>query len=160
MLSNEIGWFDQEENSVGSLTSKLAADATLVRTTLVDRLSTIVQNTSLLAATFILSFSLSWRISVVTLAMFPVLIAGSLAEVSNASFLYSPNNRVAICYCITYGSSFVLNLDSNYFSRVLEGTTIVHTIRPMLWHVKRSQTLEQLQHLELKNRSQSSFQHI
>ncbi|XP_057516104.1 ABC transporter B family member 13-like [Amaranthus tricolor] len=80
MLSNEIGWFDQEENSVGSLTSKLAADATFVRTTLVDRLSTIVQNTSLLAAAFILSFSLSWRISVVTLAMFPVLIAGSLAE--------------------------------------------------------------------------------
>ena len=86
MLSNEIGWFDQEENSVGSLTSKLAADATLVRTTLVDRLSTIVQNTSLITAAFILAFTLSWRIALVTIAMFPVLIAGSLAEVRHLLF--------------------------------------------------------------------------
>uniref|UniRef100_A0A803N6W6 Uncharacterized protein n=1 Tax=Chenopodium quinoa TaxID=63459 RepID=A0A803N6W6_CHEQI len=80
MLSNEIGWFDIEENSVGSLTSKLAADATLVRTTLVDRLSTIVQNMSLIAASFLIAFKLSWRIAAVTVAMFPLMIASSIAE--------------------------------------------------------------------------------
>ncbi|XP_021755311.1 ABC transporter B family member 13-like [Chenopodium quinoa] len=80
MLSNEIGWFDIEENSVGSLTSKLAADATLVRTTLVDRLSTIVQNMSLIAASFLIAFKLSWRLAAVTVAMFPLMIASSIAE--------------------------------------------------------------------------------
>ncbi|KAL2895423.1 ABC transporter B family member 13 [Bienertia sinuspersici] len=69
ILSNEIEWFDQEDNSVGSLTSKLEADATLVRTALVDRLSTIVQNTALIAAAFVVAFKLNWRIAAVTVAI-------------------------------------------------------------------------------------------
>ncbi|KAJ8439813.1 LOW QUALITY PROTEIN: hypothetical protein Cgig2_029073 [Carnegiea gigantea] len=80
MLSNEAGWFDWEENGVGSLTLKLAADATLVRTSLVDRLSTIVQNTALIVAAFVMAFKLSWRIAAITVAMFPLLIGASIAE--------------------------------------------------------------------------------
>lgn len=81
ILSNEIGWFDLEENNVGSLTSKLAGDATLVRTALVDRLSTIVQNTALITAAFAVAFKLSWRIAAVTIVMFPLIIGASVAEV-------------------------------------------------------------------------------
>lgn len=80
ILSNEIGWFDLEENNVGSLTSKLAGDATLVRTALVDRLSTIVQNTALITAAFAVAFKLSWRIAAVTIVMFPLIIGASVAE--------------------------------------------------------------------------------
>jgi len=90
MLSNEAGWFDREENSVGCLTSKLAADATLVRTSLVDRLSTIVQNTALIVAAFVVAFKLSWRIAAVTVAMFPLLIGASIAEVKRYDF---PNSH-------------------------------------------------------------------
>lgn len=82
MLSNEPGWFDLEENSVGSLISKLAADATLVRTALVDRLSTIVQNASLIVAAFIIAFKFSWRIATATIFIFPLLIGASLTEVT------------------------------------------------------------------------------
>ena len=31
MLRQEIGWFDQPENKIGILTSRLAVDATIVR---------------------------------------------------------------------------------------------------------------------------------
>ncbi|KAL2900836.1 ABC transporter B family member 14, partial [Bienertia sinuspersici] len=73
---------------VGSLTSKLEADATLVRTGLVDCLSTIVQNTILIAATFVVAFKLNWRIAAVTVAMFSLLIGSSIAmyEISDCQF--------------------------------------------------------------------------
>ncbi|GAV56723.1 ABC_tran domain-containing protein/ABC_membrane domain-containing protein [Cephalotus follicularis] len=80
ILSNEIGWFDLDENSTGSLTSTLAADATLVRSALADRLSTIVQNVSLTLTAFIIAFTLSWRLASVVVACFPLLIGASITE--------------------------------------------------------------------------------
>ncbi|XP_059637694.1 ABC transporter B family member 13-like isoform X2 [Cornus florida] len=80
MLSNEVGWFDLDENSTGSLTSKLAANATLVRSALADRLSTIVQNVALTVTAFVIAFTLSWRIASVIIATFPLLIGASIAE--------------------------------------------------------------------------------
>lgn len=81
MLSNEVGWFDKTDNSTGSLTSKLAADATLVRSALADRLSTIVQNIALTLTAFLISFKLCWRIAAVVISTFPLLIGASIAEV-------------------------------------------------------------------------------
>ncbi|KAI7744062.1 hypothetical protein M8C21_006687 [Ambrosia artemisiifolia] len=80
ILTNEVGWFDMDENSTGSLMSKLAADATLVRSALADRLSTIVQNISLTVTAFVISFILSWRIALVIVSTFPLLIAASITE--------------------------------------------------------------------------------
>ncbi|XP_061969919.1 ABC transporter B family member 13-like isoform X2 [Populus nigra] len=80
ILCNEIGWFDLDENSTGSLTSTLAADATLVRSTLADRLSTMVQNVSLTVTAFVIGFSLSWRVSAVIIACFPLLIGAAITE--------------------------------------------------------------------------------
>nr|XP_043632321.1 ABC transporter B family member 13-like isoform X2 [Erigeron canadensis] len=80
MLTNEIGWFDLDENSTGSLMSKLAADATLVRSALADRLSTIVQNIALTVTAFVISFILSWRIALVIVSTFPLLIGASITE--------------------------------------------------------------------------------
>ncbi|KAF5767339.1 putative ABC-type xenobiotic transporter [Helianthus annuus] len=80
ILTNEVGWFDKDENSTGSLMSKLAADATLVRSALADRLSTIVQNISLTVTAFVISFVLSWRIALVIVSTFPLLIGASITE--------------------------------------------------------------------------------
>ncbi|PKI45642.1 hypothetical protein CRG98_033958 [Punica granatum] len=80
ILSNEIAWFDLDENSTGSLTSILAADATLVRSALADRLSTIMQNIALTATAFFIAFKLSWRVAAVVIASFPLLVGASIAE--------------------------------------------------------------------------------
>ncbi|KAG0460760.1 hypothetical protein HPP92_021057 [Vanilla planifolia] len=80
ILKNEIAWFDQEEHSSGSLALSLAADATLVRSAVADRMSTIIQNISLTATAFIIAFVLSWRMAAVVLATFPLLICASIAE--------------------------------------------------------------------------------
>ncbi|GER57006.1 multidrug resistance P-glycoprotein, partial [Striga asiatica] len=80
ILSNEIGWFDKNENNTGTLASKLATDATLVRTALADRISTLVQNTALAVTAFVIAFVLSWRIAAVVIATFPLLIGANIAE--------------------------------------------------------------------------------
>ncbi|CAA3029270.1 ABC transporter B family member 13-like [Olea europaea subsp. europaea] len=80
IISQEIGWFDKDENNTGSLASKLATDATLVRSAIADRLSTVVQNIALAATAFVIAFALSWRIASVVLATFPLLIGAFIAE--------------------------------------------------------------------------------
>ncbi|XWS14444.1 hypothetical protein CRYUN_Cryun35bG0009900 [Craigia yunnanensis] len=80
ILSNDVGWFDLDGNNTGSLTVALAADATLVRSALADRLSTIVQNIALTVTAFVIAFTLSWRIASVIIASFPLLISASITE--------------------------------------------------------------------------------
>ncbi|PKA59622.1 ABC transporter B family member 13 [Apostasia shenzhenica] len=80
ILKNEIAWFDRDENSSGSLALSLAADATLVRSAVADRMSTIIQNISLIVIAFVIAFVLSWRMAAVVLATFPLLISASMAE--------------------------------------------------------------------------------
>lgn len=71
-----------DENNTGLLISKLAADATLVRSALADRLSTIVQNVALAVTAFGIAFALSWRLACVIIATFPLLIGASITEVN------------------------------------------------------------------------------
>ncbi|KAK9129443.1 hypothetical protein Sjap_009930 [Stephania japonica] len=80
ILQNEIGWFDLDENSTGSLISKLAAGATVVRTSLAERLSTIMQNMSLTLTAFIISFIFCWRVAAVVIATLPLITAAAVAE--------------------------------------------------------------------------------
>ncbi|KAK4490259.1 hypothetical protein RD792_000921 [Penstemon davidsonii] len=80
ILSNEIGWYDKDENSTGSLASKLATDATLVRSAIADRISTVVQNLALAVTAFVIAFVLCWRIAIVVVAAFPLLIGANIAE--------------------------------------------------------------------------------
>lgn len=80
-----------DENNTGSLTSILAANATLVRSALADRLSTIVQNLSLTATAFVIAFTLSWRIAAVVVASSPYLLElPLLRSVSNIT----PNTQL------------------------------------------------------------------
>ncbi|KAK9164538.1 hypothetical protein Syun_005440 [Stephania yunnanensis] len=80
ILHNDVGWFDLEENSTGSLISILAADATVVRSALADRLSTFVQNISLTLTAFVIGFKFCWQLALVVTATFPILIASSISE--------------------------------------------------------------------------------
>lgn len=80
ILRNEIGWFDFRENSSGLLTSRLASDATLVRGAIADRMSTIVQNVALTVTAFVIAFWLDWRVTLVILATFPLLLGASIGE--------------------------------------------------------------------------------
>ncbi|XP_047322616.1 ABC transporter B family member 2-like [Impatiens glandulifera] len=80
ILKNEIGWFDGMENSSSMLASRLEADATLLRTVVVDRSTILLQNLGLVVTSFIIAFILNWRLTLVVMATYPLIISGHISE--------------------------------------------------------------------------------
>jgi ABC-type multidrug transport system fused ATPase/permease subunit len=81
MLRNELGWFDQEENNSSQVVARLTSDAMVVRSAVSDRLSLIVQNGTLLLVSVSIGFVLSWKLTAVMLALFPLIFASIYVEV-------------------------------------------------------------------------------
>lgn len=82
ILKSEIGWFDDINNTSSMLSSRLETDATFLRTVVVDRSTILLQNVGLVVASFIIAFMLNWRITLVVLATYPLIISGHISEVS------------------------------------------------------------------------------
>ncbi|KAG0454102.1 hypothetical protein HPP92_025406 [Vanilla planifolia] len=80
MLQNEIGWFDDSRNNSAILTSRLETDATLLRTIVVDRSTILIQNIGMIVTSLIIAFILNWRITLVVLAMYPLMVSGHISE--------------------------------------------------------------------------------
>ncbi|KAL3649616.1 (ABC) transporter [Castilleja foliolosa] len=80
MLKNEIGWFDDVNNTSAMLASQLESDATLLRTVVVDRSTILLQNVGLIVTSFIIAFILNWRLTLVVIATYPLIISGHISE--------------------------------------------------------------------------------
>ena len=82
VLKNELAWFDQEENESARIAARLALDANNVRSAIGDRISVIVQNTALMLVACTAGFVLQWRLALVLIAVFPVVVAATVLQVS------------------------------------------------------------------------------
>ncbi|KAG9442707.1 hypothetical protein H6P81_018561 [Aristolochia fimbriata] len=80
ILRNEIGWFDMDEHNSGSLASILAAAATVLRSSVADRMCTVTQNLSLIVTAFVFALVFNWRMASVVIATLPLLICSTMAE--------------------------------------------------------------------------------
>ncbi|KAA8522036.1 hypothetical protein F0562_012650 [Nyssa sinensis] len=80
ILRNEIGWFDDTSNTSSTLASRLESDATLLRTVSVDRAAILLQNAGLVVTSFIIAFILNWRLALVVIATYPLIISGHIGE--------------------------------------------------------------------------------
>ncbi|GAB2273117.1 (ABC) transporter [Dionaea muscipula] len=80
ILRNEIGWFDDLNNASSSLSARLEIDATLLKTILADRSTILLLNVGFVTTAFIIAFILNWRITLVVLAMYPLIISGHISE--------------------------------------------------------------------------------
>ncbi|XP_043716827.1 ABC transporter B family member 20-like [Telopea speciosissima] len=80
MLRNEVGWFDEEENSADNLSMRLANDATFVRAAFSNRLSIFIQDTAAVAVAVLIGMLLQWRLALVALATLPILIVSAIAQ--------------------------------------------------------------------------------
>ncbi|EFJ32986.1 ATP-binding cassette transporter [Selaginella moellendorffii] len=131
ILKNELGWFEKADNYSSLVSSQLASDATLVRAAVGDRLSILLQNSALILGGFIIAFVLQWKLTLIVLALFPLLISAHVGEHLfmkgfgvNLSKVYArasvvageavSNIRTVAAFC---GESKVLEL----FNRQLEG---------------------------------------
>ncbi|XP_024024823.1 ABC transporter B family member 1 [Morus notabilis] len=80
VLKNEMAWFDQEENESARVAARLALDANNVRSAIGDRISVIVQNTALMLVACTAGFVLQWRLALVLVAVFPVVVAATVLQ--------------------------------------------------------------------------------
>ncbi|KAF5957361.1 hypothetical protein HYC85_004586 [Camellia sinensis] len=75
IMTFEIEWFDQEDNSSGPLYSRLATDATMVRTLVADILALVTQAISSATLSIILGLVLAWKLALAAIAMQPLIIS-------------------------------------------------------------------------------------
>ncbi|VVA89733.1 unnamed protein product [Arabis nemorensis] len=69
----EVGWFDEPQNSSGTLGARLSADAALIRALVGDALSLAVQNAATAASGLIIAFTASWELALIILVMLPLI---------------------------------------------------------------------------------------
>ncbi|KAK9271758.1 hypothetical protein L1049_002121 [Liquidambar formosana] len=75
MLTFEVGWFDQDENSSGAVCSRLAKDANVVRSLVGDRMALLVQTFSAVTIACTMGLVIAWRLAIVMIAVQPIIIA-------------------------------------------------------------------------------------
>ncbi|KAH9321486.1 hypothetical protein KI387_016125 [Taxus chinensis] len=75
ILTFEVGWFDEDQNSSGALCSRLAKDANVVRSLVGDRLSLVLNTLSAVGISFALSLIVAWRLAIVLIAVQPLMVA-------------------------------------------------------------------------------------
>ncbi|CAI0388592.1 unnamed protein product [Linum tenue] len=81
ILRNEVGWFDEEEHNSSLVAAKLATDAADVKSAIAERISVILQNMTSLLTSFIVAFIIEWRVSLLILGTFPLLVLANFAQV-------------------------------------------------------------------------------
>ncbi|CAI9272743.1 unnamed protein product [Lactuca saligna] len=74
ILTFEIGWFDQDENSSGAICSRLAKDANVVRSLVGDRCALLIQTISAVLIACTMGLVLAWRLALVMIAVQPLII--------------------------------------------------------------------------------------
>nr|XP_043633553.1 ABC transporter B family member 15-like [Erigeron canadensis] len=74
ILTFEIGWFDQDENSSGAICSRLATDANVVRSLVGDRCCLLVQVSSAVTVAFTMALVITWRLALVMILVQPLII--------------------------------------------------------------------------------------
>ncbi|KAL5808894.1 hypothetical protein ACOSQ3_029585 [Xanthoceras sorbifolium] len=74
ILTFEVGWFDQDENSSGAICSRLAKDANVVRSLVGDRTALLVQTFSAVIIAFTMGLVIAWRLAIVMIAVQPIII--------------------------------------------------------------------------------------
>ncbi|KAG2261312.1 hypothetical protein Bca52824_068391 [Brassica carinata] len=74
MLTFEVNWFDEGENSSGAVCSRLAKEANLVRSLIGERVSLLVQTISGVAIACTLGLVIAWRLAIVMIAVQPVVV--------------------------------------------------------------------------------------
>ncbi|RKP07807.1 P-glyco protein Abcb1 [Thamnocephalis sphaerospora] len=73
IIRQNIAWFDA--TSTGELNSRITGDVTLVQEGIAEKVGTVIQSTCTFLAGFVLAFTKGWKMALVLMAAFPLLIA-------------------------------------------------------------------------------------
>ncbi|CAM6129698.1 unnamed protein product [Calypogeia fissa] len=77
ILRNELGWYDMEENNSSQILARLNSDSTHVRGAIGDRVALMLQNATLVIASWTITLGLQWKLSLVIISITPLLVFGA-----------------------------------------------------------------------------------
>ncbi|CAF0897005.1 unnamed protein product [Brachionus calyciflorus] len=80
ILSQEIGYFDKQENNVGTLTTRLAVEAAAVQGATGVRLGGVLMNIGNFGIGLILAFVYGWAVTLVIIAFVPLMIVSGVLQ--------------------------------------------------------------------------------
>ncbi|KAL1811502.1 hypothetical protein ACET3Z_021567 [Daucus carota] len=80
LMTFEIGWFDQDENTSAAICARISTEANMVRSLVGDRMSLLTQAIFGSAFAYILGLVLTWRLALVMMAAQPFLIGSFYAR--------------------------------------------------------------------------------
>nr|QZZ63294.1 ABC transporter [Leptinotarsa decemlineata] len=93
MLVQEIGFFDDKANGVGSLCSRLSADASSIQGATGQRLGSILQSITTFVVAISLSLYYDYRLGLVTAAFVPFMLLAMYVERQNTAGLRSNRDQ-------------------------------------------------------------------
>eukprot|EP01034_Spumella_vulgaris_P039260 gene39260-48499_t len=85
LMRRDIAFFDKEENSIGTLTTRLSDDSRIVNKAFGDNLAKQLQAFFTLVVALVLGFIATWKVSLVVLAAFPLSIVASAIQMEALS---------------------------------------------------------------------------
>uniref|UniRef100_A0A7N1A511 Uncharacterized protein n=1 Tax=Kalanchoe fedtschenkoi TaxID=63787 RepID=A0A7N1A511_KALFE len=98
----EVSWFDEPENSSGSIGARLSSDAATVRGLVGDALGQYVQNATSAIAGLIIAFVASWELAFIVLVLIPLIGVNGYVQVkfmkgfsADAKMMYEEASQVA-----------------------------------------------------------------
>uniref|UniRef100_A0A0D9RMA2 ATP-binding cassette sub-family B member 5 n=1 Tax=Chlorocebus sabaeus TaxID=60711 RepID=A0A0D9RMA2_CHLSB len=80
MLYQDIAWFDEKENSTGSLTAILAIDTAQIQGATGSRIGVLTQNATNMGLSVIISFLYGWEMTLLILSIAPILAVTGMIE--------------------------------------------------------------------------------
>uniref|UniRef100_A0A8B9KNW3 ATP-binding cassette, sub-family B (MDR/TAP), member 5 n=1 Tax=Astyanax mexicanus TaxID=7994 RepID=A0A8B9KNW3_ASTMX len=80
ILRQDISWFDDHNNAVGVLTTKLATDASLVKGVTGSRIGLATSSVCALGISVIIAFCFSWQLTLLILACVPFLTGANFIQ--------------------------------------------------------------------------------
>ncbi|XWS31896.1 hypothetical protein CRYUN_Cryun23aG0115100 [Craigia yunnanensis] len=98
----EVAWFDEPDNSSGSIGARLSADAATIRALVGDALAQMVSNLASAVAGLVIAFVASWQLAFIILAIIPLIGLNGYIQVkfmkgfsADAKMMYEEASQVA-----------------------------------------------------------------
>jgi len=93
VTSQPASFFDKNENSVGRITTRLSTDCALVKGASGEALGSAIEGLTAIVAALAIAFNASWKLALVLLVAFPLLVIGGWFEFRSIAQLSKGGNK-------------------------------------------------------------------